>query len=511
FISLVDSVQAAVDKIPVDEMGGRLPLFALFTIAEAVTPELIAMLESDTGRKPSVTEAKKIYEVLAGRQVIAAVDGNVEKGLYLPRAISSVAWERLREKQPVLFRAMHAHAEFYERGRVDLDFELKGLKAFAAWTRFENPTWVQAVERWFGHAQWLSREQFEQMKPALVKIYLDAFWWWDDYLRSAATRRLGPALKRVAIQQQDELWMNALEKFSDHWVSSWDETVLRADPGQWHAVMDAITALLSMFGLRRGVIPRQPALRRIYILLCSFYGKALWYAGTADAEHAEAADAWLADAALACRTQDYEDARDNPNEWIGSWALLRRAEIWSALDPGRSRGFLDGLDRTAIDDDDNDLRVGIAMLIGDMQWRSGGHALALDTYSRAILISYAYNVKQEWRRQAPNVYTKSLYASTIGRVEQRVAELERAGERETIDTALAVMNRLFQPYWERVNRTTDPSAGAPGSVLPVPPPYADESDSIPLESEYVENLEHLALLRESTILEPNVLPADHDN
>ena len=325
---------------------------------------------------------------------------------------------------------------------------------------------------WLDHAKWLDRQQFEQMKPALVKIYLDAFWWWDDYLRSAATSLLLPALRRVADQQQDELWANALEKFSDHWVSSWDEAVLRANPREWRLALDAIRRLLGMFGLERGVIPEDPTLRRIYILLCNFYGKALWYAGEADESRAREADTWLADAEAACVTREGEKDEDNPNGWIGSWARLRQAEIWSMLDQQRARGYLHGLDRKAIDDDDSDLRVGIAMLIGDLLWRNGEFGPALHAYSRALLISYAYNVKQEARRKAPNLYTKSLYASAIGRVEKRAAELQRAGELQVLGMALDTMRQHFKPYWDRVRDWPDPPPALPADALPVPPPPA---------------------------------------
>ena len=81
-----------------------------------------------------------------------------------------------------------------------------------------------------GHTEWLAPDKFQEMKPTLVKLYLDAFWWWDDYLRSKATRRIGTSLKRVSARQKDTEWMNALQLFSDHWVSSWDEAELRADP-----------------------------------------------------------------------------------------------------------------------------------------------------------------------------------------------------------------------------------------------------------------------------------------
>ena len=345
FTSLVERVQLAVDQIPVDVLGYQLSLFALLTIAHAVTPKLIVMLEGDAGQKPSAWEARRSTTGWPRGDSSQKSTATTKMGVYLSRAISDVARRRLREQDPVVFRRMHAHAESYEREQVDLDYESKEKTPFAAWTRFEQRTWIDSVVRWLGHAQWLDREQFEKMKPALVKVYLDAFWWWDDYLRSAATRRLRPALRMVAAQQRDVLWMNALEKFSDHWVSSWEEAELRSGPREWRLVLDAITALLSMFDLRRGRIPQEPALKRIYILLCNFYGKALWYAGDLEVNHAKEADRWLAAAALACITRHNEKDKDNPNGWIGSWALLRRAEIWSVLDPQRSWGYLNGLDR----------------------------------------------------------------------------------------------------------------------------------------------------------------------
>ena len=517
FTSLTEGVQLAVDQIPVDVLGYQLPLFALLTIAETVTTGLIAMLEGEAGQRPSEWEAKEIYHRLASRRFIS--EAGAGEGLYLTRAISDVAWRRLREQDPVVFRRMHSYAEAYQRDLVDLDAELVDRATpFAFWLRFEKPEWVRGVACWLDHAKWLDPQQFEQMKPALVKIYLDAFWWWDDSLRSAATSLLLPALRRVADQQQDELWANALEKFSDHWVSSWDEAVLRANPREWRLALDAIRRLLGIFGLERGVIPEDLKLRRVYILLCNFYGKALWYAGEADQSRAEEADQWLADAAAACATPDDEKDEDNPNGWIGSWALLRRAEIWSTLDQQRARGYLNGLDRKAIDDQDSDLRVGIAMLIGDLLWRNNEIGPALHAYSRALLISYAYNVQQENRRKAPNLYTKSLYASAIGRVEKRAAELQQAGKLQVLGMALDTMRQLFKPYWDRVRDWPDPPPALPRFALPVPPPpeggetstLETEDEISKLNNEYVDALEDLALSQAININKEIIINATVD-
>lgn len=499
FTDLTERVRLAVDQIPADLLGYRIPLFALLATAGTVTPELIEHVEGDTGERPTAPQAREIYGRLASRRFISAAGPGAAKGVCLAQAISDEAWQSLRETDPVLFRKIHSYAESYHRAIVDLDYEVpdKDKTVFSAWMRFEDPEWIRGVERWLDHAAWLDREQFEAMKPALVKIYLDAFWWWDDYLRSYATRHLAPALHEVAARQGDEVWVNAIRKFSDNYLSSWDEAVLRSDPGRWRSVEDSITTLLDMFGLRLGVIPREPALRRIYILLCNFLGKASWYAGEIDQKHAEEPDTWLAAAALACPAQEGEDEAENPNGWIASWSLLRRAEVWSALDPQRAYGYLDGLDRQALADGDGDLRVNIAMLLGDLRWRGGNIVSALDAYSRALLISYAYNVRQELRRQAPNLYTKALYTSVLRRVAERTSALERTGEFEMLDAATDSMRGLFEPYWIRMRDRPSPPSALARFGLPVPPPDAEETSS--LESEYVQDLEHLAERQDSVI------------
>ena len=505
FANLIDAVQSAVDQIAADVLGYQIPLFGLFTITDRVTPGLIAMLEGDGGRRPSEEEAARMYRVLASRKAIVMAGPNVDEGLSLPRAISEVAWRQLRETDPVGFSALHSRAELYERGQVDLERELKPgeqeLEPFAAWTRFEHASWIQGVERWLNHAQWLDREQFLRMRPSLVKLYLDAFWWWDDYLRSKATSDLGTKLKTVSTRQRDIEWMDALDRFSSHWVSSRDEGELRSDPAEWQSVMDAIAALLNMFDLQRGRIPADLTLRRIYILLCNFYGKALWYAGNGTWEDAEEADEWLEAGFLACQDQPGDER--NPNGWIGSWARLRRAEVWARLDQPTAVGYLTGLDQTAIYDEDDELRIVIAMLVGDLWWRGGQYARAIEVYSRAVLLSYAYNGKQEKRRKAPNLYTKSLYASTISRTEEKIRELVQSGDPEVlagIDAALAEVRLLFKPYWDRVGRRPNPPPELSRFALPVPPPWA--GDILKIDSQYFGDLVYLVERRQNVIDEP---------
>jgi hypothetical protein len=507
FTRLIERVQLAIDQIAADVLGYRVSLFGLLTIAERVTPGLIAMLEGDGGRNPSEADADRIYQLLAQRQLVSLVEDTVEESVSLPPAISDVAWRRLRDGDRVGFRALHSCAERYERDRVDLDRDLlpreQEKEPFAAWTRFEQISWIRSVDSWISHTEWLAHDEFQEMKPSLVKLYLDAFWWWDDYLRSKATSDIATSLKKVAARHKDTEWMNALQMFSDYWVSSWDEAELRAEPEKWESVLEAVNALFGMFGLEYNQVPADMTLRRIYILLCNFFGKAFWYARSGAWEDAEEADEWLAAAYAACQKQPGEEDRPNPNGWIGSWARLRQAEIWAALDPERATGCLAGLDQTAIDDEDDDLRVGAAMLSGDLWWRCGDYATALSVYSRAALLSYAYNGKQEKRRKAPNLYTKSLYASIIRRAEAKISQAEEDGDPAVlaeIETALADVRELFQPYWSRVGRRADRPPEPARFELPVPPPWP--GDILNIDSQYYSDLEYVVRERRRIIAKP---------
>jgi hypothetical protein len=506
FTRLLECVRAAVDQIAADVLGYQVPLFGLLTIAEWVTEGLIAELRGNGGEKPPKPKVHRIYQLLAQRQLVSYIDDAIEEGVSLPRATREVAWRQLKTHDPVGFRALQSSAERYERVRVDLERELlpreEEKEPFAAWTRFEQITWTRSVETWINHAQWLGHIEFQATKPTLVKLYLDAFWWWDDYLRSKATSDIESWLRRVSSQQKDTEWMNLLEKFSGNWTSSWDEAELRADPAKWKSVRRAVTGLLGTFSLEFDHVPPDMTLRRIYILLCIFYGKARWYAGNGSREDAEAADEWLSAAYRACQKQPRDKVR-NPNGWIGSWSRLRQAEIWAALDRERAIGYLVGLDQTAIEDEDDDLRVGVTMLIGDLWWNSGDPARALDVYSRAALLSYTYNGKQEKKRQAPNLYTKSLYASTIRRAQEKISRAEQDGDPnvlDEIDTALAAVRELFRPYWDAVERRPDRPAEQDRFELPVPPPWP--GDILEINSQYFSDLEDVLDERQITILKP---------
>jgi hypothetical protein len=226
-----------------------------------------------------------------------------------------VAWQQLWDRDRMGFQALQSFAERYERNRVDLERDLlpqeEEKEPFAAWTRFEQITWIRSVDSWNSHAQWLGPDEFQAMKPTLVKLYLDAFWWWDDYLRSKATSDIGASLKRVSARHDDKEWMNRLVDFSEHWVSSWDEAELRADPERWESVLEAVNALLGIFGLECNHVPADMTLRRIYILLCIFYAKAHWYARSGSRKDAEEADEWLDAAHEACQKQPGEEDRTN--------------------------------------------------------------------------------------------------------------------------------------------------------------------------------------------------------
>ncbi len=77
---LIESIEAAVDQILMDVLGFRTPLLALLTVAEAVTSDLIGMLEGSSGQRMAHRQAQVIYQELAKRNFVTQVDGSSHNG-----------------------------------------------------------------------------------------------------------------------------------------------------------------------------------------------------------------------------------------------------------------------------------------------------------------------------------------------------------------------------------------------------------------------------------------------
>jgi hypothetical protein len=72
-------------------------------------------------------------------------------------------------------RDAHARAEFFYRHAIGV--AISG--SFASRFRMEDPSWWDNVEEWLFH---LGHINPEKAAPYYATVFLDAFWWWDEYM-----------------------------------------------------------------------------------------------------------------------------------------------------------------------------------------------------------------------------------------------------------------------------------------------------------------------------------------
>jgi hypothetical protein len=349
---------------------------------------------------------------------------------------------------------------------------------WSAWNRYENPVWQRNSRDWLHHAAHVGNAAFEGTTEALIRLFLEVFWWWDAYVPTEYSRDL-LADYRALLDTRGALgrgsaddggWLRRLEDFQANYVPGWGQ-----EPGEhadrWKKVDRALRALWRSCHLGTEPMPDAARnLRRIQILVCAFRGDARRYGSTAGAE---AAAGWYQAASAACVTED--------EEWIANWADFLRADLLQGTDPEAAAELLAGLPARVGDVGDHELRVDVARLFADLAWLRGDPALALDIHARALLHAYVYQVRQELERQAPHAYSAALYHEMRTRAERRLAEAADGGHADVVATATVRMRAFFEPYWaERGEEPDNPSGFPPG-------PGADDLNA--LDTDYSDLVE----------------------
>jgi hypothetical protein len=434
--------------------------FDTLAVSGLVTPRTFGELMRDLGLSAKCTE--DLYEWLCGNEFRrAGVVEGAEGGIRLGKTVRDAALGWLSEEQSA---AYHIAAERYYRVCRVLDrahvpppgYTDLVAPGYGGLHLYEIPDWWQDCYIWGGHAaQISSAEHRKGAGVAITCLFLETWWWWGDQLRlEFVDMVLG--LARKILQGQPE-WVGALEEFDQNYVPEFD---LRAGEGdRWRHVANALAFIARSLGLRRGEVPADPVLARIYVCWCFFSGDVAQHAGDL-----EAADGWFRGAAEAC-------GDDEDNAGMRAFASYQRADVWILSDTDRSMRVITqtGLADAAVKLDDQSLRAYLARMYGDIRWKSGDIDAAFDAYGRALLLTYVYQVDQEWEEQPPNEYSYALYNEMRTRFLRRLGEAREKGHESEADAAIQRIKKLFGPYWELKRAATasgeDPLAGI---VPPLP-------------------------------------------
>lgn len=443
-----------IDRTAESMLGRPVRLFDQLTVLRRVIepdwdrdrPILAVLLELDEDT------ADQLLSWLAKSSFVTHSDDDPELGFWLHDRLRNTAVEQLLATDPARYRELHRSAEQCYRELLNFDQEVDEDSPWASWSRYEDPVWRRNSRDWLDHVGQLGRRAFQNTVPVLIRLFFEVYWWWEADVPTDYCKELLADYRRL-VQTHDlsrrggDEWLRRLEAFRANYVTNWEDRVPGGYVENWTKVHTALWALWRMHRFTVDRIPEDWQLRRLRILLCNYLGDAVWYGnlngGANGAGSRQAAADWFSAAEDAC----VEDAE----QWIASWSRFFRGELWVDVDPARARQVLAGLAERLDDEDtlDHELRTHLIRVYADLAWGDGEYALALDSYARACLHGYVYNVRQELDRQGPSHYTLAFYRQLRRRFQLRLDQARAEGRGELADAAIVRVHQLFAPYRNR--------------------------------------------------------------
>ncbi|MYS20015.1 hypothetical protein GA0115240_11563 [Streptomyces sp. DvalAA-14] len=431
-------------------IGRPVPLFDLLTVLRRCTPEILESLLAEHG--VTAQDAARLYDWMYRSDFTTPFDDDADQGWRLHDYLRENLARAFRDERPEEFAEQHARVERHYRVRMNFENDLDELSPHAAGSRYENPDWQRDSQEWLHHASHMPRREFNASKRAMIRLFLEAFFWWDAEVPSSYCGQLIAAYRSLPADL-DVRWVDWLDALRVNYVAGRAHQRPGADSERWFEAAAALDAVARYLGIRRGRVPEDADLRRIYIIVFILQGDTIWFGSSGtDAARSRAATSYRT-AADAC-TRDEE-------LWIGNWATWLEADLYASTGPQAARELLDGIEERMAEEEENELPVFVAQTFGDMAWAQGDLRRAFDCYARSVLRGYVYHTRQEIYDQYPSWYTVSLYNGALDRVRLRAEEAERSGHGDEVAAARVRSRALFAPYWSHRETAPDNAFGFP--------------------------------------------------
>ncbi|WP_405898920.1 AAA family ATPase [Streptomyces sp. NBC_00727] len=453
-----DAVRTYVDDYAARIVGRPLPLFDLLVVLRRCTATILAAVLGET-QGVSERQASQIYDWLSRCAFVTPFDDDESEGWRLHDYLRENLDLRFRRTRPTQHADLHAVVERYYRTRLNFDEERDEQPIGAVGARYEDADWQRDSQEWLHHAAFLPRVAFESSRRAMIRLFLEAFYWWDMEVPSSYCAQLVSAYRALPTER-DPRWVAWLDQLRTGYVAGRVNQVPGRDRERWEQAGAALDALAEYLGLRRGHVPTDPDLRRIYIISAQLQGEAIWFGGSGGDSERNRAAAWFRAGGEACT--------DENELWMGNWAVHEEASLWATADPARARALLEGFEDRLAAQEDTELPVWLAETFADIAWAENDPRRSFDAHARAALHGFVYHVRQETYGQYPNHYTDSLYRSVLTHMEQREREALDAGLTDEAAAAKARSRALFAPYWQHIGRDPGDTFG-----LPDPPAATD--------------------------------------
>ena len=382
------------------------------------------------------------------------------------------AERRLRLQDRARYCGWHKRAAEYYAGALGRYEDEHGEdSAYEAWFRFEDPRWQRLEWEWLYHTSHLEGADRVVGRLSAARLYLDAFWWWGCYVPFPFCDRILHDAELVLADDDDRAWFGSLKRLADCYPMGWRKG--DAPPEKWRGVRQSLLFIEQRGGLA-GDHPDAEVRRHLRGIVDIFLAHASRYLDPMDTR----ADERLEDA--------LEQFGADKDEWNAAWVRYEWADL--QLDRRRSTasepeaGFpgdaghlaaiaerLTAAAQTAASLDDRELVANAHRVYADALWLEGDAAGALDSYGRAALHAYHFQIKDQ-----PDAYTEAFLTEMVERTAGPFDELLASGRGDLAREGARRMQRLFAPYWSlsggrRALAADEPTNGLALAEAALPP------------------------------------------
>jgi hypothetical protein len=446
-------VEKIIDAATTPEIASGLD--AIWVVRRFDTPMLEHLLGIGRDRARALTERLEEYSFVRRQYTGAAGQ------LTVHRFIRDYGARLLQDRDPVRYRELHQSAERYYQQRLT-DYPT----SYTAWFQYEDDRWQADEREWLYHVAHLDGPGRANARLGVARLFFDTFWWWGNYLPFSFCDEVLDEWADIAEVQGDEqnrAWGENLRRVYNLYPKGWRREQDRAG---WRAVRQSLLYLRERGKLDGPNLASRTA-RHVRGILDIYLADANRYLNPRD----PSVGGLLDDA------RKQFEANGDDDQWNLSWLPFQAADAAIGRgDAGEATTLVDGLVRELRRqeeaakepevpdaaggergeqrpdggqpdepeaDDDRELRANLHRIYADAAWIRKDVHLALDFHARAVLHAYHFQLANDI-----DEYSATFLTEMHERAVERLAELHKAGQIETVQTACARIRSFFGRYWQ---------------------------------------------------------------
>jgi NB-ARC domain len=358
------------------------------------------------------------------------------------RLIAEYAYRKLSKAKRI---SLHQCAAKYYEDEIEKRWGHETL-SYASWYRYESTDWQGLQEERLYHLAHAD-ETAQAVANAILRIFLDAFWWWGYYQPFAFCQALVNHWQhRISSESVKRILAN-LTAFRENYPAG-DNRAKRGAPG-WSRVRECLLALVEEAGLGGEAKNLDDDKRHIRGMIDFFLAESYEYEDVTNLPEASDLAAQFYHASLSAFVDLHDD-------WNASWMMFYFAESiashrkTSAIE--KCKESIELAEKVTVFERDPEILGNLYRLLGDMSIEEFRFDDAARSYQKASFYAYGF----QGIPNPPDSYTIAFYREITEKIGDRICDLwsknPDAGQ-HLFDS----LSTYWEPYWKISNfvgRTT---------------------------------------------------------